>query len=274
MPNLVNSIAVPGLVDRIANSLSDLAILALTALAFGLVGGLVALLSNLLWFRRWPQHSAYEDKLGDAAHTSMLGFSAFVLALLITNGLTSLSSAEQATRSEATAVYRLGRELDALGFVAHAPKQALVDYTKNVANDELPRLARLPNSLSPLAQQNLDDLWIGVRSVQRSMAVTDPARNDIGAYVTRIETLRGGRLSAAISNIPGDFWLILLLFVIAASFLSGRERPKSFGMQINVIQMSAIGLAVGLVVCLNNPFRGETRIGPDIIESALAPQAL
>ena len=47
---------------------------------------------------------------------------------------------------------------------------------------------------------------------QRSMAVTDPARNDIGAYVARIETLRAGRLSAAISNIPkssGSFFFCL-----------------------------------------------------------------
>ena len=116
------SSAMSNLVNSIANSLSDLVILALTALAFGLVGGLVALLSNRLWFRRWPEHSAYEDKLGDAAHTSMLGFSAFVLALLITNGLTSLSKAEDATRLEATAIYRLGRELDALGPVAHPPQ--------------------------------------------------------------------------------------------------------------------------------------------------------
>jgi hypothetical protein len=271
MLNLVNIIAMPSFVDRIANSLSDLAILALSAIAFGLVGGLVALLSNRLWFRRWPQHSAYEDKLGDAAHTSMLGFSAFVLALLITNSLTSLSKAEDATRSEATAIYRLGRELDALGSVARVPKQALPDYARNVANDEWSHMATLPNSLSPLAQQNLDDLWIGVRSVQRSMAVTDPARNDIGAYVARIETLRAGRLSAAISNIPRVFWLILLLFACAASFLSGRETPKRFGMQINMIQMSAIGLAVGLVICLNNPFRGETSIDPEIIGNALAP---
>ena len=134
-------------------------------------------------------------------------------------------------------------------------------------------MATLPNSLSPLAQLNLDDLWIGIRSVQRSMAVTDPARNDIGAYVTRIETLRAGRLAAAISNIPRVFWLILLLFACAASSLSGRETPKRFGMQINMFQMSAIGLAVGLVICLNNPFRGETSIGADIIEHALTPHA-
>ncbi len=259
----------PNLINTIANSLPDLAILALTALAFGLVGGLVAWLSNRLWFRRWPQHSPFEDKLGDAAHTSMLGFSAFVLALLIANGLTSLAKTEEAARSESTAVYQLGRELDALGPAARAPKQALVAYAQNVARDEWPRLAKLPNSLSPLAQQNLDDLWVGVRSVQRNLDVNDPARGDLGAYVTRIETLRSGRLSAATNNIPDVFWIILVLFAVAASFLSGRETPKRFGMQINMIQMSAIGLAVGLVIVLNNPFRGQTSIDPEIIGHVL-----
>ncbi len=35
------------------------------------------------------------------------------------------------------------------------------------------------------------------------------------------------------------------------------------------IQMSAIGLAVGLVIVLNNPFRGQTSIDPEIIGHVL-----
>ena len=38
-------------VDRIANSLSDAEILAISALLFGLVGGMVAFLANQFWFR-------------------------------------------------------------------------------------------------------------------------------------------------------------------------------------------------------------------------------
>jgi Protein of unknown function (DUF4239) len=262
-------------VDNIANSLSDPGILAISALTFGLVGGLVAFLANRLWFRRWPKHSPYDDKLGEAAHTSMLGFSAFVLALLITNGLTALSETDKAARLEATTVYRLGRELDALGPSARTAKQALVSYAQNVAQDEWPRLARLPVSLSPLAQKNLDDLWVGVRSIQQNLTKTAPARGDyradLSTYTSRIETSRSGRLSAATLNIPDDFWTILLLFVTIASFLSGRESQKPFGTQINMIHMSAIGLAVGLVIILDNPFRGQTSIGPEIIERALTP---
>jgi hypothetical protein len=260
-------------VDRIANSLSDAAILAISAFLFGLVGGLVAFLANRFWFGYWPTHGPYDDKLGEAAHTSMLGFSAFVLALLITNGLSSLSETDKAVRLEATTVYRLGQELDALGPLAGAAKQALASYTQNVAQDEWPRLAKLPASLSPLAQKNLDDLWVAIRSTQKNLAETAPSRSDYRAdlskYASQIETSRSGRLSAATLNIPDDFWIILLLFVVAASFFSGRETAKRFGVQINMMHMSAIGLAVGLVIVLDNPFRGETRIGPEIIQYAL-----
>jgi hypothetical protein len=87
----------------------------------------------------------------------------------------------------------------------------------------------------------------------------------------QIETSRSERLSAATLNIPDDLWVILLLFVVAASFLSGRETARRFGVQVNMMHMSAIGLAVGLVIVLDNPFRGETSIGAEIIRNALTP---
>ena len=90
----------------------------------------------------------------------------------------------------------------------------------------------------------------------------DPVRGDLAADLAQIETLRESRLAAATSNIPNVFWIILLLLVAAASFLSGREAPKRFGMQVNLIHMVAIGLAVGLVIVLNNPFRRQTSIDP------------
>jgi hypothetical protein len=262
-------------VDALANSLSDGAILALAALSFGLVGGMIAFLANRLWFRKWPRHSAYDDKLGEGAHASMLGFSAFILALLITNGLSTLSETDKAVRAEATSIYRLGRELDALGPSADAAKQALASYQQNVAKDEWRRLATIPTSLSPLAEKNLDDLWTAIRAIQEKQAEIAPARSDyrsdLSKLTSQIETFRSGRLSAATLNIPDDFWILLVLFVFAGSVLSGRETAQRFGIQINMMHMSALGLAIGMVIVLDNPFRGDTSVGPEIIEHAWNP---
>ncbi len=257
-------------VSSLANRLPDLAILAVSAIAFAIFGGGIALAINKLWFQCWPKHSAFEDKLADTAHTSLIGLAALVLALMITNGFASLSKTEEGRETGRSRHLPSGRELDALGPNARDARQALAAYARSVADDEWPRLAALPNRLSPLAQKNLDDLWGLVRGLQRGMDPRDPVRGDLSADLTQIETLRESRLAAATSNIPNVFWIILLLLVAAASFLSGREAPKRFGMQVNLIHMAAIGLAVGRVISVNNPFRGQTSVDPAIIRGALS----
>ena len=190
---------------------------------------------------------------------------------MITNGLTSLSRTETGVRQESGSIYSLGRELDALGPPAGAAKAALESYARDVADDEWRRLAAAPSTLSPLAQADLDRLWRDLRSLQRGLDASDPARGDLTHYAERIETLRQTRLADSTSNIPGIFWIILLAFVAATSFLAGREASKRFGAQVNLIHMAAIGLAVGLVIVLDNPFRGQTSIDASIIGTALGP---
>lgn len=258
-------------VDALANALPDLAILAVAAFAFAAFGAAVAWTSHRVWFRRWRQHAAYEDKLADTAHSSLLGLSAFVLALMITNGLASLGRAEVNVRQEAASIHRLARELDSLGPAAEAARTTLASYVQDVAGDEWRRLATAPNALSPLAGRDLDTLWADLRALQKSMDPTDARRVDVIRYADQIETRRQSRLADSTSDIPGVFWLILIAFVALASFLAGREAPMRFGMQVSVIHMAAIGLAAGLVVILYNPFRGETSIAPDIILGALGP---
>ncbi len=161
------------LVDWLGNALPDLAILAVSALAFATFGGAVAWLSNRLWFRRWPQHAAYDDKLADTAHSSLLGLSVFVLALMITNGLSSLARTEDSVRQESVSIYRLGRELDALGPQAAPAKAALAAYAQDVGGDEWRLLASAPSALSPLAQRDIDVLWRSMRALQQNLDVTD-----------------------------------------------------------------------------------------------------
>jgi hypothetical protein len=257
------------LINNIDISASDGVILLSTSVLFGVVGGFIAWLASRYWFRRWTTRSAQEDKLADTAHTSLLGFSAFVLALAITNVCSNLSKTEEAVRLEAMEIRRLDRELGALGPSAAPARQALAAYVADVAADEWPRLARRPNTLSPRAQSDLDAAWRGVRAVQNDLGQDQPqVRDALNKYLMQIEQSREQRLAAATNSIPDVFWPVILAFIVAASFMSGRNAHKTFGLQMNVMHMSAIGVVIALIMILDNPFRGETSIPADIIGTA------
>jgi hypothetical protein len=259
------------LINWLGANFHDLGILVITAIALALFGSVVAWVSHLLWFHRWPERSAFDNKLADTAHTSLLGLSAFVLALMISNGVASLSKAEENVRLEGVSIYRLARELDALGQDGAAAKAALVAYVHDVAGDEWKGLGAGSGVLSSSAQRDLDALWTSLRALQTRLGASEPRRGDLTQFALKIETSRQLRLAGSTSNIPDVFWLILLTFLAAASFLAGREAPNRLGIQVNMLHMAAIGLAIGLVIVLADPFRGDTSIDPAIIGVATGP---
>ncbi|MFO1115479.1 MAG: DUF4239 domain-containing protein [Beijerinckiaceae bacterium] len=259
-------------INNLGAGWSDFALLAFAAILFGALGALVAYLASVFWFRRWTQRSAQEDKLADTAHTSLLGFAAFVLALAITNVFSNFARTEEAVRLEALEIRRLDRELEPLGAAATDARKALVAYVADVAKDEWPRLALRPNSLSPRAEQDLDDVWRGVRATQAAIGPDQShLRDTLSLTLTQIEKARAGRLAAATNSIPDVFWPVIVAFVVAASFMSGRNAHKTFGMQMNVLHMSAVGIVIALIMILDNPFRGETSVPAEMIATALKP---
>jgi hypothetical protein len=250
--------------------LPDGVILLIGAASFGAIGGLIAFLSYRFWFQRSSSHSQHEEKLADTAHNSLLGIIAFIVALSTTSVFSNLAKTEEAVRREGLEISRLGRELDALGQSGDQAKRALSAYARTVANDEWPRLARKPNSLSPVVQQNVDDLWKGIRAAQRDLGGSNSnARDDLSKYLMAIEQLREDRLAAATNSIPDVFWLCIFLFFAVECFLSGRNSFKRYGIQINMIHMATLGLLIALIMIVDNPFRGETSVSSDIILNAL-----
>jgi uncharacterized protein DUF4239 len=260
------------IINFVAEGQDDLAILALAAIAFGLSGVLISYLAHHTWFRFWPVRSDADTKLADTVQTSLLAFSAFVLALSITSGLANLAKVEEQARQEALEIARLNRELGALGDIAAAGRQALTDYARDVADEEWKTLGKADPHLSPRAQRDIDRLWAEIRTIQRNVSLA-PAqvRDALNTGLTRIEQLRADRLAAATNSIPAIFWLIIILFVVAASFMNGRNTLHRFGVPLIAVHMSAIGIVIALIVIVDNPFRGTTSVSPSIIASALKP---
>ncbi|MHB1219940.1 MAG: bestrophin-like domain [Alphaproteobacteria bacterium] len=261
------------MLDAIYNAtlnLPDLLILGVAAVVFGAVGGLISLFSYRLWFQRWSKHSNFEDRLAETAHDSFIAIIAFVLALSIANEFDNYSKAKEMVRQEALEISRIQREFVAIGPSTEDARRSLKAYAESVVSDEWPSLARRPSDLSQVTQGRLNELWRSVRAVQRALG--EPSENvrfDLSEYMMKLEEDRESRLGAAKNLIPTVFWTTMILFAIGESFLSGRRSVRRFGIQINVMHMSAIGLLMALILIFDNPFRGETSVSPQIILDAL-----
>ncbi|MBS0518401.1 MAG: DUF4239 domain-containing protein [Proteobacteria bacterium] len=258
------------LIGALAERFNDFAILAIAAAVFGTGGALVSFAAHRIWFTRWPVRGEEDKKIADTVQTSLLGFSAFVLALAVTNVLSNLSQVGEAARLEASDIAGLDRELGALGERATAARQALADYVRDVATDEWPRLAQVQPTLSPAATRDIARLWTGIRQLQSDPRLTpEHIRDALDRYFGNIEKARAERLAEATRSIPSIFWVIIILFVAAASFMNGRNNLHRYGMHLIVVHMAAIGMVIALIVIVDNPFRGVTSIDPSIIANAL-----
>ncbi|MGZ5908413.1 MAG: bestrophin-like domain [Reyranella sp.] len=260
------------LVNGLAEDLHDLVILAIAAAVFGAAGAVISFVAHHAWFRFWPVRSGADNQLSDTVQTSLLAFSAFILALSVTNVFGNLAKAEESAMQEALDLTRLDRELGALGNAAKTARQTLADYTRHVSTDEWRTLSKELPKLSPLAQHDMDALWTEIRAIQRNEAVA-PAqiRDALNSYLMRLEQFRAERLAAATNSIPSIFWFVIILFVAAASFMNGRNTLRRFGVHLIVIHMSAIGILVALIVIVDNPYRGATSVSSSIIADAVRP---
>lgn len=250
----------------------DLVILLGCAVAFGTTGVLIAVLSYRLWWSRVPEAEGSARDMGDGVHNSILALIAFLLALITTSELTSFGNADRQITLEGLEIRRVDRDLANIGQEGERGRVLLRAYVDSVANDEWPRLARRPQSLSPATEQNLTELWLEMRRLQpRLKEINSNLALDLADYMHKIEEARLSRLSASVNGIPDVVWLMIGMFFLSACVLAGRHRLSRYALQVVFIQMSALGIILALNIIIDNPFGGDTSMSPARIVNSLKP---
>jgi hypothetical protein len=248
----------------------DLLILLGCALLFGTGGVLIARLAHWLWWSRMAGDRDPARDAGDGVHSSILALIAFLMALITTSELASFGNADRQITQEALSITRLDRELETIGAEGEQGRTLLRNYVQSVATDEWPRLAQRPQSLSPMAERYLEVLWFEVRRLQTVVkAVNTSLAGDLSSYMHSIEDARISRFSASMNTIPDVVWLMIGLFFLSACILAGRHRMSRYATQVLFIQMSALGIILALDIIIDNPFGGDTSLGPERILAAV-----
>src|SRR3954470_15933099 len=234
-----------------------------------LVGGVVstaalalalALMSRRLLFS--PRDAALEShsKLADVVHGSLLAFSVFVLALVLTEVRSNLGKADDAELREASVVARLVRDLQTLGTEdASTAGERVKDYVRSAVSTEWERLAGHNPSLAEETDRALASL---VAQVNKVAADNPAAANALRTYLDKLEDLRQSRLEFATKSVPPVFWWVMAVFIVGAMIMNGRHKLDAFGMTLIGFHMGAIGLVAALILVMDSPFRGETSVSP------------
>jgi hypothetical protein len=243
----------------IANN-SDAAILAGGVVSTAVLALVLALISRRLLFS--PHDEAFEShsKLADVVHGSLLAFSVFVLALVLTEVRSNLGKADDAELREASIITRLVRDLQTLGTEdATTASERVKDYVKSAVSAEWETLAQHNPTLSEETDRALASL---VAQVNKVAADNPAAASALRAYLDKLEDLRQSRLEFATKSVPPVFWWVMAVFIIGAMIMNGRHKLDAFGMTLITFHMGAIGLVVALILVMDAPFRGETSVSP------------
>jgi Protein of unknown function (DUF4239) len=247
------------LYELIANS-SDAMILVAGVVASAIMALCIAAISRRFLFSRSSGGLEEHGKLAEVVHGSLLTFSVFVLALVLTEVRSNLGKVDDLELREASIITRLTRDLEAIGGEnAAAAIERVKDYVRSAVSVEWAMLAQHNPSLAEETDRALASLVAQVNKV----AADNPATaTGLRTYLDKLEDLRQSRLELATKSVPPVFWWVMAVFIVGAMIMNGRHKLDAFGMTLLAFHMGAIGLVIAMILVMDSPFRGETSVSP------------
>jgi hypothetical protein len=222
--------------------------------------------SGLVLFRRGVSQRRLEkaDFVSEQVFTLAGVLYAVLVAFVVVVVWEQFDQAQTATESEANAVSDLLRDSAALpAAVRPQVQQSLIGYTKDVVDEEFPRMRR--GESIELQSAGLTRLW-------QSYIQTQPAtQSEIAFYkeaITRLDDLgsaRKTRISGSRSEIPNELWVLLLgggavMLIFTYMFPTPDIVIQACGIALSAALMAFV---LYLIFALEHPFVGALSVKPE-----------
>lgn len=223
------------------------------------VGGLVL-------FRKVVSHTRFENANAVSSTVFQLGsvLYAVLVAFVVVVVWEQFGAAEDATTDEATAVADLLRDSAALPAESRmAVQQSLIAYTRDVIDDEFPRMRR-GETIAEQSDQ-LTAVW------ESYLTVEPQTRNEIAFFdhaIVRLNDLtadRQLRVSTGDAQVPAELWILLLGgggVVMAFTFLLGTRDLLVHALAVG-LTAALLGFVIYLIFALEHPYVGGLSVAVD-----------
>jgi hypothetical protein len=245
----------------------DIVIIVGCALALGLLAVLIMVALN----RFMPALDKDATKHAQRAMNTARAILVFVLAFSIVQASSDLSRVQETLNTEARTLGVTDRMLLRFDRDATAStREMLARYTYSIIKDEWPEMSkgwRSPETamLSRRIARYIDDLQPGAGRQQTIYG-------ELVRGAEAIELKRGERLfHADNTRLSNSFWLMIIILVGAIMLLGALIRPSRMSIVMMIGSQGAmIGLLVGFLLVLDEPFLGQSGVSVEPFKRILS----
>jgi hypothetical protein len=250
-------------------------VLDLPAWQFGVlfVGGFVALsvglalvLRPVVQKRFGEEHNAVFDTGFSAVGTMY----AIVAGLLVFGVYSTFDDASQAAADEASNLVLMYHEAGAFPQPERdQARQAIVNYTRSVVEDDWPALA--DGVGSPTTDQALDRMYTVLGPMEPDGKWSDQYSASVDELNT-VLTLRNQRIDDSGAALDPIYWVMLFVgaFLTVLHLVLLRMENRTMHLMAVGVTAAMLGMVLFLLIELNMPFRGQISLSPTVFETALA----
>jgi hypothetical protein len=239
-----------------------------------IVGGCVLLALVGLWLvrTRIPVSSLEPHHEVAGFFIGVLGaIYAVLLAFVVIVMWEKFEDAHTVVASEANDIGDLARLAESLPEGSQGPvREALLAYTQAVITDEWPAMSRGEDSQRTWAQMRR--LWAVYRTMDPQSFVERTAYETSLDRLSELTDSRRMRLGAAREHVPGILWILLWgggVVTVLFTYFFGVRNVRSQMLMTGALSL-LIAFVLFLIVALNHPFAGVTRVGAEPLEDELA----
>jgi hypothetical protein len=244
------------LLSHIASA-TDVAIMAEFLVFCAIFGVSIAFFSNRVFF---GNRNLDSDLLFEMVERSIFAFLVFLLAITLGDVRANFSKAEDSVVNEALEVRQYVHVLDLQkGPFTDEQKTHLNTYLKAVVDEEWHSLAQAKPTLSVAAEQAIRNLRKSVQTNVRQSGMS-PYADKILSSLSKLENSRLLRYQLATASSPRIFWLYIAILMLLGCVTAGRTKLDTRRAGVMAAYFGALGMVVGLIMIMDQPFRGETSI--------------
>jgi len=255
-------------VNAIKNWFYSLPDFALLLVVGAIVAGAIVLLPRLIARLPWLKPSEDHTDFALRIQATLFTMTSLVLAFTLVEADRNFRAVESVVTAEASHLNRLDRLLFRYDEqAALAVRPLLLDYANSIVTDEWPAMKE--NSGSDRTRR-------AYGAVARTVLALDPrsARETqiFGEMLRSLDALaesRDARLAAVGEGLPWAYWFVVVFAVTMLLFVSSNIRPTAYRATVMAAQLSVIGVFIGFVIIMDQPFNGYTVVHAAAIEKTI-----